>query len=159
MQFYFSYRKEAGKVKKSNHWSMKDVERLPEHIRADVMRQLAGHKDTKPQQDELNPLGGKKQNQTGMVNIDGPCIVRITRVSQRQLDDDNLSGGCKELRDAITALLGRKDDSDKSGLQWQYQQKQGADATHIEIFSRPGSYVEESPTPPPQKNARKGLKT
>ena len=47
------------------------------------------------------------------------------------LDHDNLVGGCKPLRDAIAALLGR-DDAERHGIEWEYRQEKGA-ATRVEI--------------------------
>lgn len=59
--------------------------------------------------------------------------VTITRRAPRELDGDNLVGGCKQLRDAIAELLGRKGDAEKDGLEWEYRQERGAAATIIEI--------------------------
>ena len=59
--------------------------------------------------------------------------VRIVRRSPRPLDDDNLIGGCKQLRDAIAELLGRKGDAEKDGLEWEYRQEKGEKMTVITI--------------------------
>lgn len=37
------------------------------------------------------------------------------------LDRDNLIGGCKPLRDEIAKLIGR-DDAERYGIEWQYEQ-------------------------------------
>lgn len=59
--------------------------------------------------------------------------ITITRRSPWPLDDDNLVGGAKQLRDAIAELLGRKGDAERDGLEWEYRQERGAAATIIEI--------------------------
>ncbi len=57
-----------------------------------------------------------------------PCIVRMTRCGRR-LDDDNLRGALKYVRDAIAELLvpgkavGRADDD--PGITWEYWQEKG----------------------------------
>lgn len=65
----------------------------------------------------------------------GPCGVVICMVSfrRRTLDDDNLSGACKWLRDAIAASLGI-DDGD-SRLRWEYAQieTKGKEGTAVHI--------------------------
>lgn len=60
-----------------------------------------------------------------MVHSDRTLLVRITRYGGRTLDDDNLSGGIKELRDAIASAFGRHGDSAKDGFTWEYEQKNG----------------------------------
>lgn len=52
-----------------------------------------------------------------------PCTVTITRVAPRALDDDNLQGGCKALRDGIADRLGVKDNDDR--VVWRYSQEKG----------------------------------
>jgi len=73
-----------------------------------------------------------------LVHIAGPLLIRIVRrvPHSRRLDDDNLSGGCKQLRDAIATSLGRKGDSEEDGLWWEYAQEKGSEEyeTLIEIF-------------------------
>lgn len=50
-----------------------------------------------------------------------PCIVTMTRLSPGELDDDNLPGACKGIRDGIADRLGI-DDRDKR-VQWRYAQE------------------------------------
>jgi hypothetical protein len=52
-----------------------------------------------------------------------PCVVTLTRVAPRELDDDNLAGGFKSVRDGIADWLGC-DDRDKR-IAWRYAQRQG----------------------------------
>ena len=65
-----------------------------------------------------------------------PLLVRITRVYvDRSYDDDNLNGGCKELRDAIASALGRRGDGTENGLQFEYLQRPGErPQAIIEVF-------------------------
>jgi predicted Fe-S protein YdhL (DUF1289 family) len=52
-----------------------------------------------------------------------PLTIRITRIAPRNLDSDNLSSGCKALRDGIADWLG-VDDGDNR-LTWVYAQERG----------------------------------
>lgn len=52
-----------------------------------------------------------------------PCTVTITRIAPRRLDDDNLAGGCKALRDGIADRLGVADNDPR--VQWHYAQEKG----------------------------------
>jgi hypothetical protein len=49
-----------------------------------------------------------------------PCDVWLTRVGQRQLDDDNLQGAFKAIRDEIADWLGIDDGG--SEVMWHYDQ-------------------------------------
>jgi hypothetical protein len=71
----------------------------------------------------------------GMVRIAGPLLVRIIRYSPRVYDDDNYVSGCKQLRDAIVRMLGRKGDSISDEIRFEYgQQKSQDQETVIEIY-------------------------
>jgi hypothetical protein len=52
-----------------------------------------------------------------------PCVVTLTRIAPRELDDDNLQSGFKALRDGIAARLG-VDDRDPR-IRFQYRQQKG----------------------------------
>lgn len=52
-----------------------------------------------------------------------PRVVTITRIAPRRLDDDNLVGGAKALRDGIADRLG-VDDADPR-VMWRYAQERG----------------------------------
>ena len=52
-----------------------------------------------------------------------PCTVTLTRIAPRQLDDDNLAGGFKSVRDGIADWLG-VDDRDPR-VKWRYEQERG----------------------------------
>lgn len=53
-----------------------------------------------------------------------PCIVTLTRIAPRELDNDNSISGCKNARDGVALWIG-VDDADKR-IEWRYaQQKRG----------------------------------
>jgi hypothetical protein len=58
-----------------------------------------------------------------------PCVVTITRVAPRQLDDDNLAASGKSTRDQVAAWLG-VDDKPGSGVEWRYAQRKGGRAEY-----------------------------
>lgn len=99
-----------------------------------LVPQLAGREDSKPEHHKQEGMGVPPPAPAQLARLDGPLLVRIGRVSRRPLDDDNMSGGCKELRDAIAEALGRKGDSEGDGIRFEYWQGQGPDETRIEIF-------------------------
>ena len=49
-----------------------------------------------------------------------PCVVRLTRVGQKRLDDDNLRESFKAIRDAIAKVLHCDDGSEL--VRWEYAQ-------------------------------------
>lgn len=51
-----------------------------------------------------------------------PLVVTFTRYGKRLLDDDNLAGSFKAIRDEVAAQLGR-DDNPGSGIAWEYKQE------------------------------------
>lgn len=53
-----------------------------------------------------------------------PCVVTLTRISPRLLDDDNLRGALKHVRDGVADRLGI-DDRDPR-VEWRYAQRKGA---------------------------------
>lgn len=52
-----------------------------------------------------------------------PCIVTLTRVAPRKLDDDNLAAAFKAVRDQVAEFLG-VDDADHR-VTWRYAQAKG----------------------------------
>lgn len=52
-----------------------------------------------------------------------PCVVTLTRIAPRKLDDDNLQSGFKALRDGVADRLG-VDDADPR-VTWRYHQERG----------------------------------
>jgi hypothetical protein len=54
----------------------------------------------------------------------GDLVVTLTRIAPRELDDDNLSGGFKSVRDGVADWLGI-DDRDPR-VKWAYAQRKGA---------------------------------
>jgi hypothetical protein len=53
-------------------------------------------------------------------NVALPVVVTMTRLSSGELDDDNLQGACKAIRDGIADAYGI-DDRDRR-IKWQYAQ-------------------------------------
>jgi hypothetical protein len=49
-----------------------------------------------------------------------PCVVRLTRVGQKRLDDDNLRESFKAVRDAIARIIGIDDGDER--IKWEYEQ-------------------------------------
>ncbi len=52
-----------------------------------------------------------------------PCVVLLTRIAPRSLDDDNLRGAFKAVRDEVARWLG-VDDADPR-VRWAYAQTRG----------------------------------
>lgn len=52
-----------------------------------------------------------------------PCVVTLTRIAPRALDDDNLRGALKAVRDGVADKLGT-DDRDPR-IEWRYAQARG----------------------------------
>jgi len=52
-----------------------------------------------------------------------PCRITLTRIAPRALDDDNLAGGFKSVRDGIADRL-KVNDRDPR-IQWCYSQERG----------------------------------
>lgn len=60
-----------------------------------------------------------------------PLDVRLTRVAPRGLDDDNLRGALKAVRDGVADALG-VDDGD-ARVRWGYSQARGAHGVRVEV--------------------------
>ena len=62
-----------------------------------------------------------------------PCTVKLTRLGVKMLDDDNLRGAFKYVRDQIAELLGMDDADDR--LKFEYAQEAGQKyGVVIEVF-------------------------
>lgn len=72
-------------------------------------------------------LRGAHQTPVGFTR---PITILLTRVSPRKLDDDNLQGALKSIRDGVADWLGIDDGS--ADLSWQYDQRSGR-AQGVEI--------------------------
>lgn len=64
-----------------------------------------------------------------------PYVVALYRIGPREMDDDNVVGALKHVRDAVAACLGFKDDNVPE-LEWQYGQLKGAYAVRVEVYRR-----------------------
>ena len=86
-------------------------------------------------QDSIIRIEWKKMD----VKIKLPCIVALTRISPRLLDDDNLRGALKSIRDTIADLLIpglKKGQADfNPSIEWIYDQKKGKKSLKIEIYT------------------------
>lgn len=54
-----------------------------------------------------------------------PVVVRLIRIAPRALDDDNLSGVFKAIRDGVADAYGIAD-NDKTKIRFEYEQERGA---------------------------------
>jgi hypothetical protein len=61
-------------------------------------------------------------------------VVTLTHVGAR-MDDDNLAGAFKAVRDAVAEFMGRDDGS--SWFTWKYEQRPGQPGVEIRIEGRP----------------------
>jgi hypothetical protein len=64
-----------------------------------------------------------------------PCLVQITRIGKLPLDDDNLAGACKSIRDGIADRLGINDRS--PAVIWRYRHRKGPYGVEIEFLPVP----------------------
>jgi len=53
--------------------------------------------------------------------IELPCTVKMSRLSSSKLDDDNLQGACKAIRDGIADKIGFPDNDPR--IVWLYGQE------------------------------------
>lgn len=73
--------------------------------------------------------------------IELPCVIILSRVGIRKLDDDNLQTALKSIRDTVADLMlpglpkGRADGD--SRLTWEYGQIRGPVGLRIEIYTKP----------------------
>ena len=107
---------------------------LPEHIRrlnprADPAHRAAGRRCPEPEPGQQRALDRSAPAPALVDGLPRPCVVRITRVGTRRYDDDNLVGGCKELRDAVAAALGLPGDAEEDGVRFEYRQETGRHPT------------------------------
>jgi len=108
--------------------------------KARINNELTRNSAAKQKRGKQPALVRRAEDQAGMVGIPGPLFVRIIRHIPKggnAYDDDNLSGGCKQLRDGIAAMLGLKGDSAEDGITFEYAQVKtdiGQAETVIEIY-------------------------
>ena len=64
----------------------------------------------------------------------GKFTVRLVRIGRRMLDDDNLCGGFKSIRDGVADALGMKDNDPR--IKWTYEQETGKEySCRIELLA------------------------
>lgn len=54
-----------------------------------------------------------------------PTTCTLARIAPRMLDDDNLAGAFKAIRDEVAAFFG-VDDGPRGPIAWRYEQRKGA---------------------------------
>lgn len=68
-----------------------------------------------------------------------PCTIRLTRVAPSNgLDDDNLAGSLKAVRDQVAAWLG-VDDRRRDIVRYEYAQERGPWAVRVEWLGQRGA--------------------
>ena len=68
-----------------------------------------------------------------------PAVVTLVRIAPRELDDDNLRGAFKGVRDSVTKCLGLIEDRDPR-VAWRYEQRRGKPKVYgIEIRIEEGA--------------------
>jgi len=71
---------------------------------------------------------------TSGYTLTGPITITLTRISAGTLDDDNLQGACKHVRDGIADAFGVPDNDRR--ITWRYAQekcKRGAFGVRVEV--------------------------
>lgn len=79
----------------------------------------------------LNNLRGR--------TVELPCVVKLTRIGSKRLDQDNLASSMKFCQDQIARLL-NVNDGDESKVRWEYHQLPIGTREYglkISIFSQP----------------------
>ncbi len=84
------------------------------HERTKTQRRATAYR-TPPELKKLGPL----------------LVVTMTRVSPRSLDDDNLRGALKGVRDQVACALGVDDRSRL--VRWEYGQERGEASVRVEV--------------------------
>lgn len=97
------------------HWAKK-AKRVKAERRATFVAAFTGDQDGFRERIRMTQYACKTE--AGV-----PLTVALTRVAPRQLDDDNLRGALKGVRDEVAAMLG-VDDRDPV-VTWQYAQRKG----------------------------------
>lgn len=73
------------------------------------------------------------RNKAGQQRFKLPCRVTFTRYSTKFLDDDNIRGAFKGVRDAVASLLG-VDDDPMAPVEWCYVQERTKKREHLVII-------------------------
>ena len=90
---------------------------------------------------QRNHIWVQWRNNEDKISVVLPCVIRLFRISNRHLDDDNLRGALKAVRDGIADCInpgraaGRADNIE--GMSFEYAQEKGKPkekAVRIQIF-------------------------
>lgn len=75
----------------------------------------------KRKQEQQTEVALAMQNALRGRKIELPCVVKLTRIGPKKLDDDNLARSCKGVRDILAQKLGA-DDGDTEKIKFEYEQ-------------------------------------
>lgn len=111
-------------------------------VRRAHAQRLGVYAALRPQLRKAGIVGGvRPDDPAGCVwaELPGPVVVTLTRLSRGELDDDNLRGALKSVRDGVADALGLKSDRDPR-VRWEYGQGRGTKAqpygVRIEVRAR-----------------------
>jgi hypothetical protein len=88
---------------------------------------------TEPQHSEIQALAGRSPPKTGCRKAMGRVCVQIISLRKRLIDDDNLIGGAKPLRDQIAKSLGLDDGDPRLVFEYSQIKMRANCGTHIII--------------------------
>ena len=80
----------------------------------------------------MRPILRLAPHQVPPVTLAPPFVVTITRVGPRRMDDDNVAGGAKGVRDEIARQLG-VNDGDTDAVRFVYGQRLGPYGVRVRI--------------------------
>lgn len=107
--------------------------KLRERIQAAMRQPMGGLAHTEPEQGKIPALacGSSKQKRRKKGVVE--CIVSIVSYRSRLLDDDNLQGGAKPLRDAIAETLHIDDGDPRIRFEYDQIETRGSTGTQVLI--------------------------
>ena len=121
------------------HWANRD--RLAQRFRQEIGLALVGLT-----RDALKVVPAGRGNRMLALALKEPAkghrFVRIVRRGPRDLDDDNLSGGCKSLRDALK-FVGLIEDDRPGLVTVDYKQERGS-GCRVQVWSEEVTTLDDS---------------
>lgn len=94
---------------------------------------MVRHRRVKREKADVAWFLRRHQGRTGFAKPSIPCSVLLTRIAPSGgLDDDNLVGSLKSVRDAVATWLG-VDDKDRMTVRYRYAQRRGPWGVRIEF--------------------------
>ena len=117
---------EMGYVERNGEWTKRTATRglgaVVPGVREQPTRPLESQAPAK-QGGEGSVVEGRSKSRVQVRKCDAGLRVTLIAVRQKRLDDDNLAGGFKALRDAIADSLGIDDGDER--IEWIYRQQVG----------------------------------